>query len=113
MSFIQTNYGFYIRQGARFFTSIKELRGRNNMFISKCDHFRTIGIPSKNLAELRSEFKNFSLMSFDEWRNTSEVKTTWQKKTISNTINIIIDQNIGQGDLNKWKNHSIQNGLQM
>ena len=65
------------------------------MFISKCDHFRTIGIPPKNLAELRSEFKNFSLMSFDEWRNTSEVKTTWQKKTISNTINIIIDQNIG------------------
>ena len=65
------------------------------MFISKCDHFRTIGILPKNLAELRSEFKNFSLMSFDEWRNTSEVKTTWQKKTISNTINIIIDQNIG------------------
>ena len=80
MSFIQTNYGFYIRQGARFFTSINELRGRNNMFISKCDHFRTIGIPPKNLAELRSEFTNFSLMSFDEWRNISEVKTTWQKK---------------------------------
>ena len=33
----------------------------------------------QNLAQLRKDFKNFSLVSFGQWRVNRHVTTTWQK----------------------------------
>ena len=81
MPFIQTKDGVYIQKNARFFTCIKELKGFDTIIV-KCVHFRTIGIPPYSLIELRREYKNFSLTSFDEWITCSETITTWQQNYI-------------------------------
>ena len=108
MLLIQTNNRHYIRQGAIFFTCLKEFKGVDTI-IRKSQHFRTITIPPHHLAQLRRKFKNFCLTSFDEWK-CIKIQQQPGMKTISNTTGFMCGQNFGLVNFENLVNHCIQNG---
>ena len=49
------------------------------MLLEKCQNLRRVNLTLQNLAQLRKDFKNFSLVSFGQWRVNRHVTKTWQK----------------------------------
>ena len=65
MPLVQFNNGLFIHSGTEFYTCIKELSPMNNSMLEKCQNMGTVDLTSQQLTQLRKDFKNFSLVSFD------------------------------------------------
>ena len=94
MPLVQFSSELFIRSGTEFYTCMREIRGTTNSMLEKCQNFGKVNFILQNLAQLRKNFKNVSLVSFDRWRADRHVTATWQKKTISSTTNTINGQNV-------------------
>ena len=77
MSLVQFNN---INSAIGFYTCIRELRGTTNSMLEKYQNLGRVNLTPQNLAQLRKDFKNFSLVLFDQWRADRHVATTCQKK---------------------------------
>ena len=75
MSLVHFKGGLFISSGIEFYTYIRELRGTTNSMLEKCQNLGRVNLTLKNLAQLRKDFKNFSLVSFDQWRANRHVPT--------------------------------------
>ena len=65
MPLVQFNNGLFIRSGIDFYTCIKELRGRTNSMLKKCQNMGRVDLTSQQLTQFRNDFKSFSLVLFD------------------------------------------------
>ena len=63
---MQAAHGPCIRNSITFYTCIKDLRPPNSI-TSRCVLVRTYNIPKAYLEKLKQDYKNFTLVSFDEW----------------------------------------------
>ena len=62
---VQFNNRLFICSGIEFYTCINELRGLTNSMFKKCQNMGRVDLMSQQLTQLRKDFKNFSLVSFD------------------------------------------------
>ena len=79
---VQFNNRLFICSGIEFYTCINELRGLTNSMFKKCQNMGRVDLMSQQLTQLRKDFKNFSLVSFDWWRADFHTTTTWQKNDV-------------------------------
>ena len=65
MPLVQFNNRLFICSDIEFYTCIKDLRGMTNSMLEKCQNIRRVELMSQQLTQLRKDFKNLSLVSFD------------------------------------------------
>ena len=82
MLLVQFHGGLFIRSDIESYSCIRELRGTTNSMSKKWQNLGSVNWTPQNLAQLRKDFNNISLVSFDRWGSDRHVTTTWQKNDI-------------------------------